>query len=121
VLTTEDMTALAEAYTWKGCSEIPALVRMMGAADPRVRSDLGQQMATGQFDDEQAMIREAHAPVGVVQGADDPLIARTFLEQLAPGLFWQDRVHLIADAGHSPQLQRPAAFAAVLRNFVEAA
>jgi pimeloyl-ACP methyl ester carboxylesterase len=119
-LSEDEATALAEAYTWKGCAQIPSLVRMMRSSDPRMRGDLGQQMATGQFDDEQAMLRNANVPVCVAQGADDPFLSTAYLENLAPELFWNGTVQLIPHAGHTPQLQQPARFAEVLLHFMQA-
>ena len=117
-LSESDASALAEAYGWHGSLHTAAITRMVLNTDRRVRADLGQQMATGQFDDEQAMLHNATVPACVVHGAQDPLIATAYLEGLAPTYFWQGRVHLIPDAGHTPQLQRPDAFARLMPDFV---
>ncbi|HRH70684.1 MAG TPA: alpha/beta hydrolase [Flavobacteriales bacterium] len=117
-LSEEEAMELAKAYSWEGCPLIPDMARMILGADPRVRGDLGLEMASGIIPDEQAMIRTAQVPVCVVHGASDPFLAAPYFEELAGKLFWRGKVHTIEGAGHCPHVQSPAAFNAILNQFV---
>lgn len=109
-LNQEEALALARAWTWQGSLYTTSLREMILNTDPRVREGIGNQLATGDIKDEQAMIRASRIPVHMVQGADDPFIPRGYLEALAPSLFAGGKVHYIHGAGHSPQLQEASAF-----------
>lgn len=119
-LTEADATALATALSWEGDPMVPAMARAISATDPRVRADLGAELASGSMADEQAMISASGIPVCVVHGAEDPFLSIPYFEALAAKYFWRGRVHMIAGAGHCPQRQRPEAFNAVLNEFVTA-
>lgn len=114
-----DAAAMAEACTWPGCTLIPALAGTILDTDPRVRADLGEAIAHGRLVDEQALLKRSGVPTAVVHGALDGRVERAFLQDLAP-LFWRQRIHELPDAGHMPQLQRPAAFNSLLAELIDA-
>ncbi len=118
-LTEAEATVLATAFTWPDCPHLPGLVRAILSTDPRVRSDLGAEIATGHIPDEQAIIRSSGRPVCVAHGAEDAFLSGNYFEALAPGLFWEDRTQTIIGAGHFPQLQQPHTFNALLSRFAD--
>lgn len=119
VLTQKDAKELATAYTWAENPRIQEMARLILAADPRVRSGIGAQMATGNLVNEQELIRNG-PPVCMVHGAVDAFIPLTFLEAIAHVHFWQDRIYVLPDAGHSPQIQQPRGFNSILDHFIRA-
>lgn len=118
-LSMDDARTSAEVYTWPGSPWIDPMADMIMNADPRVRSDLGRELMSGQWDDEHALIRRSGVPVCMVHGQDEPSIALEYLNGIAE-LFWQQRVHVVEGCGHSAQLQRPEVFNVLLRTFINA-
>lgn len=118
-LSAEDARTSAEVYTWPGSAWVGPIADMIMNADPRVRSDLGRELMSGLWDDEHVLIRQSNVPVCMAQGRDEPSIALEYLNSIA-WLFWEERVRLLEGCGHSPQLQRPELFNALLREFIAA-
>lgn len=116
-LSVQDARASAEVYTWPDSPWIGPMADMIMNADPRVRSDLGRELMSGHWADELALIRQSNVPVCMVQGQDEPSIALEYLNGIARA-FWQERVQVLAGCGHSPQLQRPDRFRALLRDLI---
>lgn len=108
-----DAEELAEAFTWPGSPEVGPVADDILRTDPRVRGDLGAALASGQLPDEVAMVKTSGLPVRIVHGADDPFIRKDYLDELAQELD-AGPVRIMQQAGHSPQLQRPEAMAAIL-------
>lgn len=115
----EEVQACATGLTWPNSSHAADIARMIKDTDPRVRADMGFEIASGQAADEPALIKAAGIPVLMVHGAQDAFLSLPYLEGHAP-LFWRGRVHSIAGAGHTPQLQQPEAFNQLLISFLEA-
>jgi pimeloyl-ACP methyl ester carboxylesterase len=59
-----------------------------------------------------------HAPTLVVAGADDPATPPE-LGELIASLVPGARLEVLADAAHLANVERPAAFTALLRDFLE--
>ncbi len=116
-LTEDDAWGMARDCTWPDSVYTAMFARLFLAADPQVRAGIGAQVAADGLADEQAMIRRSGIPVCIAHGALDPLLPQEYLERLAP-LFWRERVHVFHDAGHSPQLQCPTVFNALLLEFI---
>lgn len=116
-LSEDDARTSAEVYTWPGSSWIGPLAEMIMSADPRVRSDLGQELMSRQWSDEHALIRGSDAPVCMVHGQEEPSVSLAYLRSVED-LFWERRVRVLEGCGHSAQLQRPDLFSAVLLDFI---
>ena len=93
--------------------------RLFLSADPQVRAGLGAQVAANGLADEHAMIKAAGIPVCVAHGREDELLSWAYLNEHS-ALFWNGRVHVFDATGHSPQLQRPEAFNALMLDFIRA-
>ncbi len=114
-----DAAGMAAAWSWDGCAHQADLATMILAADPRVRADLGAQIARGDLQDELALLRNSGVPTAMVHGTHDLGVNGTYLEDLAPH-FWRGRVHALDGTGHMPQLQRPTAFNHILNELIAA-
>lgn len=86
-------------------------------ADPRVREGVARCIASGDFSDEIEIVR-GRLPVGVVVGADDPLVDLDHLRSVPWGHLWGGRVHLIEGALHAPHADAPDAVASLVSGFV---
>lgn len=113
-----DARELAEALTWPGSPAIVQLTDDILRTDPRVRGDIGTALASGRIPDEVAGVKQAATPVRIVHGADDPFIRTDYLDQLATELN-AGPVRILADAGHSPQVQAVDALAHEIADFLE--
>ncbi|MCB9179509.1 MAG: alpha/beta hydrolase [Flavobacteriales bacterium] len=119
-LTDEEVDALATAYLWPESPFLDLAAADIRRTDPRFRSDLAASVGTGIMPDEQGIIRGSGVPVCMVQAEKDPFVRMDFLEAIASGLFWKDKVHLVPGTGHSPHLQQPEALAHLIDDFLEA-
>ncbi|MBP7513404.1 MAG: alpha/beta hydrolase [Flavobacteriales bacterium] len=117
-LTEEEARTSAAVYTWPGSPWIEPMTAMIMKTDPRVRADMGRELMSGNLADELALIRASGVPVCMVQGSEEASISPGYLNELA-SLFWERRVRVLEGCGHSPQLQRPDDFTALLRGFME--
>lgn len=108
----------AEVLAWPESPHRALFEDMIKATDPRVRSDLGLEIASGRSADEQAAIRAAGVPVHMVHGEHDGLVSLPYLESHS-SLFHDRRVHTLPGAGHSPQLQVPNTFNHLLLDLME--
>lgn len=116
-LTEEDARVSAEVYTWPGSPWIGPMARMILSADPRVRSDIGAEILSGTMADEHALLKDSGIPVCLVHGQDEATISLDYLNEIS-GMFWQEGVHVLKACGHSPQIQKPMVFNALLRQFI---
>ena len=82
------------------------------------RSTLWASFAAGEVLDEHALIRGAGKPVALALGADDPLVNRDYVMGLALPL-GSLGARLFDGCGHSPQLDDPEAFEALLGEFLD--
>ena len=106
-------TAFA-ATDWRG--EVMALVQDM-AAGLDIDSYVRQTRAMQRRPDQLKTLRKVRVPALIVAGEADPLVPlrrQEFLAELMPF----GRLHLVAEAGHMPQLEQPEAVTAALRDFL---
>jgi pimeloyl-ACP methyl ester carboxylesterase len=71
-------------------------------------------VVAGQFLDEAQIVRDMKMPLAVVNGQDDPFVRPEYFDGLVYGSLWEPGIVRIEGAGHSPFLQRPAPFDALL-------
>ena len=70
------------------------------------------------WSDELKNISTWNVPVCVVFGADDVLLKKDYLDGYAA--LWQDKVFLIDDSGHLPNIDKPEIFNDLLLQFTTA-
>lgn len=78
---------------------------------PQVRAAMGRAADYG------AVLSRTDLPSLVIHGTDDQVIAPAMATHLA-GLLPNARLEMMADAGHAPFLEQPAAFNALVRDFI---
>jgi pimeloyl-ACP methyl ester carboxylesterase len=90
------------------------ILRTDGAA----RAGLIASIGAGRFADEIAIVTALPRPLAILHGEGEQLVSLDYLRQLSiPGL-WRGAVQVIPGAGHAPQQEAPAAFAALLGQFI---
>ncbi len=68
--------------------------------------------------DERALVERTPKPLCVVHGEREPFVRLAYLRSLRYRALWNNRVHVIARAGHAPHWERPAAFNEILAGFL---
>lgn len=84
--------------------------------DPNYRKQLLNTINEGLWSDEIGNLRDSHQPVMVVYGIYDKICNTRFLENVGLHL-WQNKIHLIDNAGHLAHLDQPAFFSKLLVDF----
>ncbi|MBJ6107846.1 alpha/beta hydrolase [Hymenobacter sp. BT523] len=87
-------------------------------ADGRLRAAIGSALAAGEIPDETAIARATRVPLAFAAGEADPLLHFRYFEQVAAPARWGAPLHVVPGAGHTPFLENPAAFNALLLDFL---
>lgn len=113
LLFTEKLTAseIDKLSALLGCeAHKQAIAVMIQGTDPAFRKHLPLSFGMGKVSDEYQLLKQSGIPVAIVQGASDQLISMAYLESLDLPMLWQNRVLLLEDSCHSPQMDHPAIF-----------
>lgn len=95
-----------------------ALTQAIARTDGHFRSNLGASLARGEFKSEREIQRNATVPIALVSGAEDPFIDPECYDKFVIPRLWEGQVQVIEQAGHTPQLENPAAFEATFARFL---
>jgi pimeloyl-ACP methyl ester carboxylesterase len=115
------MAELIGTYEWYDRSRVPAAtVRMRYDASvrPESRAIATDGAVRGAAEDLTRYLPHVPAPVLLLWGAHDPFAGPDYALRLAGALPRAD-VHVLARTSHHPQEERPAAYAAVVRAFLD--
>ncbi|RDI19299.1 pimeloyl-ACP methyl ester carboxylesterase [Lentzea flaviverrucosa] len=88
------------------------------ATDGAARAGLGVSAGAGRFADELAIVAALRQPMAVLHGVEEQLVSLDYLRRLDFPALWRGEVQVIPDAGHTPHLEAPEAFAALLADFM---
>jgi len=112
----DDVRTYAAETTGTRAPFIEAAVRR---ADGRARELMLRSALAPGAANQRRLIEETRVPTAVVTGEDEPFVNNAYLDRLAWGNLWEQRVHRIAGSGHAPFYDRPQAFNALLSRFIE--
>jgi pimeloyl-ACP methyl ester carboxylesterase len=101
-----------------GDSAEPFLFEAAGRADGRFRKRLFEAAREGAGTDQRQAVENATIPVGVINGASDPLIKLDYFDTVAFRHLWGGFPHRLTGLGHVPFWQGPAAFNPLLDRFL---
>ncbi|MET1079296.1 MAG: alpha/beta hydrolase [Pseudomonas sp.] len=112
---------LARAFVQAAHLPSPLLAQVeafIHAADPQVRSQLGNSLAAGDFADECQLLRDSGVPALLLQGTADGFIDWRYC--VDPGSFpgCDLEVGLFEECGHNPHVEQPTRFNDLLDHFV---
>jgi pimeloyl-ACP methyl ester carboxylesterase len=88
------------------------------ATDGTARSALLASIGEGRFADQLAIVTALDRPVAILQGEDEQLVSRDFLERLSIPALWRGSVQIVPGAGHATHLEAPEAFTGLLDEFL---
>lgn len=94
------------------------VISWMLETDGRARAHMAAAIGAGEISNEVEALTRAAKPFAIVHGSEDPLVSLDYLrsQESLPGL-WRGAVQVIEGAGHSPQMEAPAAFDELVLSF----
>jgi pimeloyl-ACP methyl ester carboxylesterase len=98
-------------------AEVTVLQAALTRADGRMRTTLGASLTAGQMVDEVRIIRTTPVPLAFVIGEAEHMVDSAYFSTLTAPTRWGVPVHEVPHAGHTPFLENPAAFNALLLDF----
>lgn len=115
-LTESDIRELAEIIA---CAPAPAFVqRALDRADGRARRILFESFMRGDGADPARLLARDDRPLALVCGDRDPITSWDFMRAAEGPALWRGGAIAIANAGHAPFLDAPAAFNGLLLQFM---
>jgi len=121
-ITKEQAEAFVASFFKPGYTDIPpSFIEDVMRTDGRARAQLAASIAPNGYRDEVEIVAHLKQPLAVLHGAHEQLVNGAYFDGLAMPTLWRGAVQMIADAGHAPQWEQPAAFDALLDAFVSEA
>jgi pimeloyl-ACP methyl ester carboxylesterase len=117
----EKMAELIGTYEWFDRSRVPAetvRIRYEASIRPECRAIATDSDVRGAPEDLTPYLPDVAASVLLLWGAHDPFAGPAYALHLAGGLP-RAEVHVLARTSHHPQEERPAAYAATVRAFLD--
>ncbi len=102
---------------YSGKADQEWILQEASRTDGVARALMLQACLAGVGQDEKALVAACNLPIAIIGGKNDPGINYEYVSKLAFGNLWENRLHLIADAGHAAMLEQPAEFNVILTRF----
>jgi len=118
-LSNEDIHLFIEGCLKKGSDKTGMLEKIFNQSLQEFRQYYVDSLGKGLLFDEMKHLNENQVPVAVLHGEQDQLINPDYLQSLEIPNLWRGMVHMITDAGHSPQMENPAVFNKLLMEFIQ--
>lgn len=87
--------------------------------DKMMRPKLGESFGLENFVDEIEIVQNLKIPVAIFNGEKDGLLNFDYIENMVIPSLWQNKIHYIKNAYHTPQFEQPETFNKLLNNFIE--
>ncbi len=114
-----DMT-LRPSTLIKDGSEIPQFLEEdIAKTDPNARKFLIRNTVKNNFTDEIEIVSKLKIPLAVIHGAHDKIINLDYIKKIQMPTLWNNKVHIIQNAGHTPQWETPEEFNSLLEEFLK--
>lgn len=101
-----------------GDSGIPAFEAAIRRADGRVRATVFKSMLRGECAEQKRVVETAMVPIAMINGSHEPFARVSYVAGLRYKMLWEERCHIIPDAGHAPFWETPEIFNALFNRFV---
>jgi pimeloyl-ACP methyl ester carboxylesterase len=85
---------------------------------PFFRPAILHHAMTGSFADEIALLQKSNLPLLIIFGDTDKFVPVHYLDNV-PLRLWQNKIHIINNAGHYVQLDAPQVFNELLKNYLK--
>jgi pimeloyl-ACP methyl ester carboxylesterase len=118
-ITREQAEAYVASWFAPGFTDVPTFfVDDVMRADGRARAQVAASIDPAISRDEIEVVAKLKAPLAILHGEHDQLINGAYFASLKAPTLWRGAVRTIAQAGHTPQWETPAAFDAAVAEFV---
>lgn len=101
-----------------GDSGTPQFLADIKRADGLARVHFLRSLMRGDGTDQRRLVETSALPIAMIDGADDPIVRRNYIEHLRYTALWQETCHAIAGAAHAPFWEQPQAFNRLLSQFL---
>lgn len=98
-------------------SFVAAIMRADGAMRMTANGDWSMNADAGLY--HKGMLAARKSPVAVIEGASEPFVNKDWMKTITWGNLWGGKYHTIEGAGHSPFLENPGAYNALLKAYLE--
>jgi pimeloyl-ACP methyl ester carboxylesterase len=96
----------------------PEFIADVRRSDGSFRSHLLNSIGTVGFADEVQLVAGLKIPLAIIHGGRERVVSGDYISALAMPTLWRGAVQTIAEAGHTPPWETPAAFDALLADFL---
>ncbi|MDB5079689.1 MAG: hypothetical protein JWP00_1613 [Chloroflexi bacterium] len=86
--------------------------------DGLARLHMGGSIGAANYEDELKIVAYLTKPLAILQGEHEQLVNLDYLNNLDAPTLWRRAVQIIPDAGHSPHLEQPETFNALVEAFL---
>ena len=100
-----------------GTSGSPGFAADIRRSDGRLREHFLRSMMYGNGVDQRAFVANHAIPVAMINGTEDPIVRRGYIEHLDYAQLWGGRCHFVDGAGHAPFWEQSQAFNRLLHRF----
>jgi pimeloyl-ACP methyl ester carboxylesterase len=90
------------------------ILRTEGTAREALFASVGE----GKFTDEIEVVTNLDKPLAIIQGAEEQLVNRDYLERLNIPALWRGQVQIVPNAGHATHQEQSEDFTILLTNFM---
>ncbi|MCB0033695.1 MAG: alpha/beta hydrolase [Anaerolineales bacterium] len=119
-LTQEQMEGFAAACLAPNSAiELAPLVADIARTDGRARATMAASIAPGNYADEIEIVQNLDRPLAILHGEDEQLVNGSYISALEMPTLWRGEVQIIPGAGHTPQMEAPEQFSALVGAFVD--
>lgn len=110
---------LRPALLVKEGSVVPqSFIEDMNTTDPDARKYMMRNTAKNKFINEINIVSKLKIPLAVIHGAHDQAINLEYIKKVEMPSLWKNEIHIIENAGHSPQWETPSEFNEILEEFL---
>ncbi len=75
-------------------------------------------IATGSYNNEVDIIEQLNIPLAIIHGENEKMINVNYYHSLNIPTLWKNKVHIIPQSGHFPQLENATGFNEILAEFI---
>ena len=118
VLTEEQMAGFAAACLAPDCTlDLAPFVADIARTDGRARATMAASIAPDGYTDEVEIVRNLKRPLAILHGEREQLVNESYISALEMPTLWRGALQIIRGSGHTPQVEAPEQFNALLSAF----
>lgn len=76
-------------------------------------------IASGNYNDEVETLAQLNIPLAIIHGENEKMVNVNYYNSLNIPSLWQNKVHIVPQSAHFPQLENPTDFNNLLANFLD--